>query len=121
MRMFISNFSPQIVSSYFSFFNWGNKSEDEKEKVHEKINENFETLNQALVLPYALGDEFTLADVMVYPFIERWAMFEHYANSKIGNFEKVLEWVRNIQSRESIKATRQSDEFYISEHKKYFV
>ena len=121
MRMFINNYASKIITSFYSFKDWSLKSEDEKEKLCEKARSNFEEFEKALVLPYAMGEDFTLADIMIYPWFERWPVLEHYVKLSIDKKnEKILKWIENIQKRESVKKTRQSDEYYIEGYKSYF-
>jgi len=32
-----------------------------------------EKLNESIILPYAIGNEFTLADILIFPWVFRWA------------------------------------------------
>ena len=72
-------------------------------------------------MPYAMGENFTLADVLTYPWIERWVVLGHYLDFNIDEkFKKIHEWTARVQERETIKASRQTDEFHINGYKSYF-
>lgn len=74
-----------------------------------------------MVLPYALGDNFTLADIMSYPWFPRWCALEKHIGVKLDTkFTKIQEWLKNVQSRDSVKAVKQPDEFYIEGYTPYF-
>ena len=63
-----------------------------------------------MTLPYALGENFTLADILLYPWFARWCVIENHVGVKIDeNNTKIHQWVKNVQSRESVKATLQPD------------
>jgi glutathione S-transferase len=80
----------------------------------------FEGLNKSLVLPYALGENFTMADILLYPWFERWSVLKVLGKKIDPKYERLLEWIKNIQARDSIKQTRQTDEFYYGNYKDYF-
>ena len=58
---------------------------------------------------------------MIYPWFERWLIIQKYVNIKIDlKYERMLKWVENVQKRESIKTTKQTDEFYMKRYGKFF-
>lgn len=73
------------------------------------------------MLPYALGEQFTLADIMIYPWLARWVAIEtHLKLQRPQNLPRIDEWVKNVEARESVKKTRQSDEYYCKMYSTYF-
>ena len=84
MRLFIEDFSKKIVALQGKYFGWNKKTEDEKQKQIQEANEFFEKLNERLVLPYALGEQFTIADILIQPHLEFWSAIEHFTGSGIG-------------------------------------
>jgi glutathione S-transferase len=72
MRLFIQNYSLKLASIEFAFVGWNRKNEEERKSITEKHSAFMESLNSEIQLPYALGEEFSLADVLIYPFFEMW-------------------------------------------------
>ena len=59
---------------------------------------------------------------MGYPWFERWFVLGKFDDFPIDpKFTKIHQWIANVQERPSIKASRQSDEFYLERYHKYFV
>ena len=78
-------------------------------------------LQENLVLPYACGEEFSLADILIYPWLERWLVLQERVGSTVDKkYTKVHQWVKIVQERDSIKKTRQSNEFYLNGYAGYF-
>jgi len=64
--------------------------------------------NDDLVLPYATGEHFTLADIAFAGFFERLVVMGEVSNFRIPEteeYKKVNEWMKNVFARESVKIT----------------
>lgn len=71
--------------------------------------------------PFILGDQFSLADILTYPWFERWVVLEHYFNLSIDKkHQKVLKWIQAVSERESVSGTVQPKELFIEGYKPYF-
>ena len=122
MKWFASAMSGKIMSTFFSFRGYPKKSEEDKEKVKENAHKLFEELDKILVLPYAMGEHFSLADVFCYPFLARWIVVSHYVKFPIDpKYSRVHEWINNIEQRPAVKATKQEDEVFIEAFASYYV
>ena len=72
MRWFIKNITSKFVSAFYSSKGMSkSKSQEEQEKIKEKTVATVVELEKEIVGPYVLGEEFSMADVMVYPWLER--------------------------------------------------
>jgi glutathione S-transferase len=50
-----------------------------------------------------MGDSITLADVLIYPWFERWVIIEHFFGYSIPfTFRKIKKWLKNMEARRSI-------------------
>ena len=62
--------------SFYSVSKYHLLEQGEKEKVQHKIKDAFNLLEGSIVGPFVLGEEFSLADILVYPWLERWVVLE---------------------------------------------
>ncbi|ORZ40462.1 glutathione S-transferase [Catenaria anguillulae PL171] len=72
--------------------------------------------------PYALGHEFSIADILVAPFFARLVVNEHYRGFKVPNtdeFARFNQYIEALRKRESIKATTAEAEYLINGYKGY--
>ena len=67
MRLFIQNYTNKLVGFVGTLLNWNKKSEEEKKGFQENLDKYLHDLNSNIALPYALGEQFTIADLMLYP------------------------------------------------------
>ena len=66
------------------------------------------------------GDAFSLADLTVYPFIERFEMLSHYRNAAIPEAADALNaWLARMRARPSVRSLMQADAFYIDAYRHY--
>jgi len=50
-----------------------------------------------------LKDGISLADVMIYPWFERWVIIEHYFGLPLNEkYVKIHKWLKNMNGRRSI-------------------
>ena len=69
---------------------YNKKSKEDQEKQVQSINKMLAELNDNIVLPYALGNQFTMADVLIYPWFARWSALETHIGFKIDEkFTKI--------------------------------
>jgi glutathione S-transferase len=70
---------------------------------------------------YILGDNITLADIFVYPWMVRCCVLDCFFGVKIDpKFVKVCKWVENMRQREAVKGTIEPNEVYVEAFKKRF-
>ncbi len=121
MRHLIGELPGKVIGTFYGFAGYGKKPKEEQEALVKKLHAAFDYLESKIQGPYLLGDEFTLADILTYPWFERWAVVEHYYNISIDNkYEKIHKWLAAVGERESVKEIVQPKEFYIEGYKTYF-
>ncbi|MCH7931755.1 MAG: glutathione S-transferase family protein [Proteobacteria bacterium] len=70
--------------------------------------------------PYWLGEEVSLVDLTFYPHFERFAALTHYRGVAIpDDCPRLKAWLAAMQARDSVKATRHDDAYYIASYTKY--
>lgn len=62
----------KVIGAFYGFKGYKNKSKEDQEKQLESLNKILGELNDAIVLPFALGNDFTMADILIYPWFPRW-------------------------------------------------
>ena len=69
---------------------------------------------------YWLGDDVTLLDISLYPFFERFPMLEHYRGFRMPDeCVKLWAWLEAMQTRPSVRQTREPDDFHIYVYTNY--
>lgn len=71
MRFWIGNVG-KLIGGFYGFIGFNKKSEEDRGKILGSLNNTLQEFNDSLVLPYALGNNFTLADILSYPWFPRW-------------------------------------------------
>jgi glutathione S-transferase len=70
--------------------------------------------------PYFLGEQFSYADIMVFPWIGRFGVITHYRGYEIPKeLAAVNAFVAAMKERPAVKATQMPDSFYIAGYVKY--
>jgi glutathione S-transferase len=72
--------------------------------------------------PYLLGSQFTLADLHIFPFIQRLIVsLRHWKGYELpkDKFPKLLGWFSSCQARESVKMSSMTDEKIIQVYQKF--
>lgn len=119
LRIFVSE-QMKIGQAFVSLIGLSKKTEEEKKQALEKVKTAVADLESKLTLPYALGNQFTLADVLVYPWYERLPVFlKIVSNDGLDEFKKVREWINNVQSRDAVKKVLETDEYYKERFQNY--
>ncbi|KAL7484412.1 hypothetical protein ACHAW6_010057 [Cyclotella cf. meneghiniana] len=72
--------------------------------------------------PYLLGKDFSLADIHLFPFIQRMAVtLKHWKGYELPRekFPKLLNWFENCSTRESVKQSSMEEEKIIEVYKRF--
>lgn len=96
--------------------------------LREPAPESFEAIQQAVEAlpadmdasgPFWLGPRASLADLAVYPWIERWGVLEHYRNLEVNWPGRVLEWRQAMSEHPAVLAEARPGEFYVPGYARY--
>lgn len=72
--------------------------------MREKIAETLEQVDKNIVGPFVLGEEFSMGDIMLYPWLERWSVLESMFGLTIPlTLTKIHRFVAAMKSRASVK------------------
>jgi glutathione S-transferase len=113
MRIFINRYD-RLVGVFHSFLFM--KDPSQKETIMEDMSDLLMSLENDLQVfpgPYLCGEQFTLADIQIFPFMERvQVVLSHYRGFVIPeHLEHVHEWFKAVYARPSIRvATGDRDE-----------
>jgi len=70
--------------------------------------------------PYWLGKALSLADLAIYPFLERFPVLTHYRGYRLpADCTRLAAWVDTMAARPAVQNGRESDEFYIQSYRRY--
>ncbi len=70
--------------------------------------------------PWWLGEHLSLADLSIYPHVERLAVLKEYRGIEMpAECGALREWLAAMQERESVKATMRDDAYHIAAYAKY--
>jgi glutathione S-transferase len=72
--------------------------------------------------PYVLGETFSIADILLYPWLERWCVNEKLFGIKLPEeLVKIKAFINAVQSRPSVQKARSevSDEYYVKGYESY--
>lgn len=122
IRYFIEIFSSKVSSEFFKFI-FNIKEESARIEYEKNIGVSFERLNELLVQqspsgPYFLGNEYSLADIAIAPFVARIKGFnklflDGYEFEALKKFPRLAEFFDGITDRPSFKETYCGDQAYI--------
>ncbi len=75
---------------------------------------------EALVGPYWLGQELSLADLAFYPWFERFCVLEHYRDVSLPeDCARLWDWWATMHERDSVQKLKRSPEFYVASYSHY--
>jgi glutathione S-transferase len=101
MRGFITHAVNGVVDL---FIRVKKKQYESIESFREEARNLLKYFDKEIVGPYILGESISLADLLVYPWFERWVIIEHYFNVSIGpEYVKLQQWILRMQERSSVK------------------
>jgi len=70
--------------------------------------------------PWWLGEQLTLADLAIYPHMERLAVLQEYRGITLPpECGRLREWLAAMQERPSVRATMRDDAYHIAAYAKY--
>jgi glutathione S-transferase len=70
--------------------------------------------------PYILGDQFTLADIALYPWFEQLATFEKFSTFRMpSDCRGVRDWSAAVAARPAVKACSQTADWYEAGYRQY--
>jgi glutathione S-transferase len=70
--------------------------------------------------PYLLGEQFTLADIALYPWFEQLATFERFSTFRMPpKFIGVRAWMAAVAARPAVKQCSQADDWYEANYRRY--
>ncbi|KAJ3000953.1 hypothetical protein HDV02_000022 [Globomyces sp. JEL0801] len=88
MRLFIETFQNGILQPFYQLLRA--KSLEEQEKMKVCLLEGIKRISARIKGPYALGSEFTLADIATVPWPLRFDVIEHFRGFRIAVIERVF-------------------------------
>ncbi len=83
---------------------------------------NLEAMVQYCQLPFYVGFQLTIGDIVMAPYMARMHVLEHYRGFKIPDtapYWKIREWKRNLLAHGSVKATIQPKDKIIQAYSRY--
>jgi glutathione S-transferase len=70
--------------------------------------------------PYWLGSQFSLVDIALYPWFERWAALAHYRDLPFpADCPRLMEWWAVVEAHPAVHATAQTGTFHIEQYSRY--
>lgn len=121
VRRCIISVDSSLIPSFYRLLKA--QSEEDQSKAKDRLKRSLQLIENELHLfkgPYFFGQMFTLADIAVYPWFERWPVLEHYRRFSWPRDLKALElWLAAMQTRKSVKANLNERSFYIREYADY--
>lgn len=70
--------------------------------------------------PWWLGEQLSLADLAIYPHMERLAVLREYRGIELpAECGRLREWLSAMQERSSVRATMKDDAYHIAAYAKY--
>jgi glutathione S-transferase len=114
LRHFIGETPGKVIGAFYSMMGYQKKTKEVQEAAIKQVDAALQLLENRIAGPYVLGEDFTLADILVYPWFERWSALESLLGIKIDEkYTKVHKWLKEVSSRKSVKEIAQDPKFYI--------
>lgn len=122
-------FQEQVISKVVPSFYAALKGTSESEEVQAKTKEGWlgavATLSKALEAnggPYVLGQTFTVPDLLVWPFVQRFVTLKHYRGLEVPStpeYAAFHRWASACQARKSVQAKGMPDDYFVEQYKFY--
>lgn len=125
VRLFLQNITPTLPPAFLGLLknNDPNLMEEKKGAIIKAMQSLNEALKKQSDGPFFLGDQFTLADISIVPFLQRFSTtLKHYRNFdifSIPNVERVKKLYDAAMTRPSLKETSQDPELHKIHHYQY--
>ena len=123
IRLLNDHCDTMFVKTQFTFLM--NKEEEKEEALAAEMENALvvyeDSLNESKG-PYLLGEDFTLADVHVFPFLQRLVItLKHWKDYDLSRekFPNLLSWIDACLDRESVKESSMSKEKTIEVYKRF--
>lgn len=117
-RYVIARTDQALIPTFYKLLleqNWENR--DHRRKA---LAEALTELNGLIRGAWFAGDEFGLADLTLYPFLERFGMLRHYRDAVLPEEADALRaWLARMRERASVRSLMQADSFYINAYRHY--
>lgn len=122
MRRIIQEAPGKVISAFYSTRNYHKRPEAEQQAVRAKIEENLKAVEALIEGPYVLGETFSLADILLYPWYERWFINETFFGIAIpAGLTRTHAFIAAMQSRPSVQRTlaEADKEFFLQGYLSY--
>jgi len=124
----IDVYNMRKLMEFFGGYNthsYGMLRAQEKEKQEEakaKLLDFLKEFSKLIKGPYLLGEKFSLGDCLIAPFLVRLPVLQHYRSFEIPQtpaYQKFNEYLKNLQTRESVKSTTAAMDALVHHSKGY--
>lgn len=114
LRYFASEIGSKVIGTFYSFIPYF-KTPEKQQEIVENAGKVFEKFDEHIVGPFILGEKFSLADVLFWPWFDRWVAIDHYIkpNIQFSNYKKISTWIDALKKRDSISSTSGLTEVYL--------
>ncbi|KAI9184226.1 hypothetical protein H9P43_003279 [Blastocladiella emersonii ATCC 22665] len=121
-NLVVDTFSNQVVGAFYNLLR--EKDAAKQPEATEKLLEGIRAVQAFLSAdgPYALGAEFTIADILTAPFLARFVVNEHYRNFVVPDtpeYARFNRWRAALAARPSVVATTPDKEVFIDGYRGY--
>ncbi len=118
MRIWIAYASSDFVPLFYQLLRSQDKAQ--QDELRNKMLKTLRFIEENLFgkwsqnAAFMFGENISLVDIALYPFFERFVVNGHYRQTKIPNdCVQLLRWINTMQTRTSVKETRNEAAFYI--------
>lgn len=123
-RIWIDYCNSRFTSDCYALLK--NQDQSKREEIEARVHDHFRFIEERALTqlsgdgPYWFGAAPSLVDMAYYPHFERFPAWEYYRGLTIPeNCPRLLNWVRAMSDRDSVKAIVNSPEYYIERYKAY--
>ncbi len=124
-RFWIDFADTRFMPAYFNLL----KAEpgEDREYWHGKLLDHLRFMDESglatndRAAPYWMGNDFSLADIAIYPFFERFAAVEVYRNVEIPKgMTRLTGWIDTMRARPSVSALSRPRAYYVDYFGRYY-